>query len=170
MILPDSALTAAARRLLEREGLNPDEAIRLVRIFDRGEARQLKNGEVLFEEGDAGDSMAILIQGEVRVTIKRMSGEARELATLTAPVMLGHIALIDAAPRSATVTAKGALTFVSISRDRFRQITRQQSRDADMLRDLMLGAMFRQLAATTAELRRLMLLAPDNTIDVKAED
>ena len=99
-----------------------------------------------------------------------MSGEARELATLTAPVMLGHIALIDAAPRSATVTAKGALTFVSISRDRFRQITRQQSRDADMLRDLMLGAMFRQLAATTAELRRLMLLAPDNTIDVKAED
>ncbi|MEC7946863.1 MAG: hypothetical protein VX265_04800, partial [Myxococcota bacterium] len=63
MILPDSALTAAARRLLEREGLNPDEAIRLVRIFDRGEARQLKNGEVLFEEGDAGDSMAILIQG-----------------------------------------------------------------------------------------------------------
>lgn len=169
MMLPEAALIGTARGLLAREGLDPDEAHRLVRMFDRGEGRTLKNGEVLFAEGAPGDSMAILVQGEVRVTMKRATGETRELAVLAAPVMLGHIALIDAAPRSATVTAQGEVMLVSISRARFREITRLRSRDADMLRDLMLGAMFRQLASTTAELRRLMVLAPDNAIDVRAD-
>jgi CRP-like cAMP-binding protein len=168
MMLPEAALIGTARGLLAREGLEPDESHRLVRILDRGDGRRLKNGEVLFKEGAPGDSMAILVQGEVRVTMKRKTGETRELAVLAAPVMLGHIALIDAAPRSATVTAKGEVLLVSISRDRFREITRLRSRDADIIRDLMLGAMFRQLAATTGELRRLMVLTPDNTIDVKA--
>lgn len=169
MMLPESALIGTARGLLLREGLEPDEAHRLVRIFDRGDGRRLQDGEVLFREGAPGDSMAVLVQGEVRVTMQRSSGEIRELAVLQAPVMLGHIALIDAAPRSATVTAKGELLLVEISRSRFREITRQCSRDADMLRDLMLGAMFRQLASTTGELRRLMVLAPDHTIDVLDE-
>ena len=169
MMLPESALIRTARHLLSREGLEPDEAHRLVRIFDRGEGRRLERGEVLFEEGAPGDSMAILVQGEVRVTMVRKTGEIRELAVLAAPVMLGHIALIDAAPRSATVTAEGELLVVSISRERFREITRQRSRDADLLRDLMLGAMFRQLAATTEELRRLMVMAPDTTIDVRSD-
>jgi CRP-like cAMP-binding protein len=169
MILPEAPLIRTAQGLLAREGLNTDEAHRLVRIFDRGDGRRLKNGEIIFAEGAPGDSMAILVEGEVRVTMMRKTGETRELAILPAPVMLGHIALIDAAPRSATVTAKGEILLVSISRERFREITSQRSRDADMLRDLMLGAMFRQLASTTGELRRLMLLTPDTSIDVKAD-
>lgn len=166
MILPGSKLRRTAEHLLEHEGLDPEHAPRLVRMLDRGEGLKLKRGAVLFQQGDPGDSLAVLVDGSVRVTAQDQHGVDKELAVLEAPVMLGHIAMVDEAPRSATVKAAEASLVVLLRKPVFDKLVETRGQDADLLRDLMLGAMFRQLAHATDELRRLMALSPDNVIEL----
>lgn len=58
-------------------------------------------GEVLAEEGEAGDVFFVIERGDAEVTIG-----GKQLAELGAGGFFGEIALLDALPRTATVTAK----------------------------------------------------------------
>lgn len=70
----------------------------------RKEERTYKEGEDLFREGERGDEMFVLEEGEVAVTKKLEEGVV-ELAKLKPPAMIGEMALLDNMPRSATVKA-----------------------------------------------------------------
>ena len=74
--------------------------------------RTFANGDVLLREGDSGESLFLITAGEVSVT---RSGSL--LASLAAGGAIGEMALLDPAPRSATATARGAVTAVEIERD-----------------------------------------------------
>ena len=62
--------------------------------------RALKQGEVIFREGDPAKELYVIKSGRVDIT----SGN-RLLATLGDNGIFGEMALIDKEPRSATVTA-----------------------------------------------------------------
>ncbi len=64
-------------------------------------------GSVVIAEGEPGSSFFVLASGEVRVTKRRVAGEDEviELARLHEGAIFGEMALVSAAPRSATVTA-----------------------------------------------------------------
>lgn len=64
----------------------------------------LKQGEVLFQEHDEGDFAYLVEQGRVRVSLRADSGELR-LADLGPGDLVGEMALIDNAPRTATAVA-----------------------------------------------------------------
>jgi CRP/FNR family transcriptional regulator, cyclic AMP receptor protein len=67
--------------------------------------RSYKPGEVLFREGDPGDSMYIVLDGRVRIG-KHIPGAGEEaLAFMGRGDYFGEMALIDNAPRSAEATA-----------------------------------------------------------------
>src|SRR5579872_693816 len=68
--------------------------------------RRYSGGEVVFEEGDLGDSLFVLMNGEVDVLHKDVKGDAQVLATLQPPEFFGEMSLIDKEFRSATVRAK----------------------------------------------------------------
>jgi CRP-like cAMP-binding protein len=85
------------------EMLSPSE---LEMAAEMSRPRRLTAGQVVFEEGEVGDSLFVIAQGEVEVLSRNDSGEPRVLQTLTAPQFFGEMALVDKEERSATVRAK----------------------------------------------------------------
>jgi len=74
----------------------------------------LEPGEVLFHEGDAGDALYVIVEGEVSV---QAEGPPRvEMARLGAGSFIGEVALMTDQPRSATVTAVEASELLRIDR------------------------------------------------------
>ncbi len=71
--------------------------------------RRLKEGELLFEEGDVGDYMAVLTTGKLVVEVSADDGDATRtiVATFKAPEIVGEMSCLDPATRSATVRARG---------------------------------------------------------------
>jgi CRP/FNR family cyclic AMP-dependent transcriptional regulator len=67
--------------------------------------RQLRPGEVIFQEGDPGDAMYVVLEGRVRIS-KHIPGAGEEaLAILERGDYFGEMALIDRQPRSAEAKA-----------------------------------------------------------------
>jgi len=77
--------------------------------------RRYAGGEVVFEEGDLGDSLFVLMNGEVDVLHKDGKGEAQVLVTLQPPEFFGEMSLIDKEFRSATVKAKSDATMLQLT-------------------------------------------------------
>lgn len=75
-------------------------------VADLSRPRKLGAGQVVFEEGELGDSLYVIASGEVEVVRKDKTGQPKVLATLTAPQFFGEMSLIDKEYRSATVRAK----------------------------------------------------------------
>ena len=65
--------------------------------------RRMPRGEVLFQEGYVGDSMAVIAAGSFRVKVKTPDGKETEVRTLVPGDVVGEMACVDPAPRSATV-------------------------------------------------------------------
>ncbi|MHB1846574.1 MAG: cyclic nucleotide-binding domain-containing protein [Deltaproteobacteria bacterium] len=77
--------------------------------------RRYAAGELVFEEDDLGDSLYVLMNGEVEVIHKEGKGEQRVLATLRPPEFFGEMSLIDKEFRSATVRAKSDSTMLHLT-------------------------------------------------------
>jgi CRP/FNR family cyclic AMP-dependent transcriptional regulator len=71
-------------------------------------------GETVFAEGDPGDLMYVIQQGEVDLMV-----DQRLLETVTAEGFFGEMALIDGGPRSATAIARIDCALVPIDLRRF---------------------------------------------------
>ena len=69
-------------------------------------------GDVIVKQGDRGDKLYVLLEGEVSV-VKGI----RHVAKLEGPNWFGELALIDNAPRSATVVAKTGCRLLIIPTD-----------------------------------------------------
>jgi CRP/FNR family cyclic AMP-dependent transcriptional regulator len=80
----------------------------------------LKAGEVLFRLGDPGDCMYVVLSGDLRI------GDGNKIFEhLTAGGLVGEMALIDHAPRAATVTAQTDCALAKINEKRFLFLTQQ---------------------------------------------
>jgi len=75
-------------------------------VADLSRPRKFQAGQVIFEEGELGDSLFVIVQGEVEVARRDPKGAPRVLATLGQPEFFGEMSLIDKEYRSATVKAK----------------------------------------------------------------
>lgn len=65
--------------------------------------RRFLAGEIVFDEGDEGQAIYILLSGQV--TICRQGQPERPIATIEAGNIFGELALIDGGPRSAQARA-----------------------------------------------------------------
>ncbi len=81
--------------------------------------RVFHKGETIFNEGDPGTSMMIILSGEVRVSHKPNAQCEETLSVLKKGDFFGDMALLDELPRSATVIAHSDALLLEISRERF---------------------------------------------------
>jgi len=83
--------------------LTPDQLTYIIKYMD---SLELKAGEILFKEGDAGDFMCIVLDGGLEI-IKQdtWKDQADVIATLGQGNSVGEMSLIEHTPRSATVRA-----------------------------------------------------------------
>jgi CRP/FNR family transcriptional regulator, cyclic AMP receptor protein len=89
-----------------------DRSIDAVRALVREQT--FDPGEPLTEEGAAGDTFLVLLEGEAAV-----SQGGRHLRELRAGDFLGEISLIDGGPRTATVVATAPIRALAIYHDEF---------------------------------------------------
>ena len=85
------------------EGLLPEEIEMLCELIQQ---KKFEAGSVVFEQGDVGDSLYLLVEGQVDVVRKNEDGSEHVIATLDAPDFFGEMSLIDKEYRSATIKAK----------------------------------------------------------------
>ncbi len=65
---------------------------------------ELKAGEVIFEEGDAGDEMFVIQSGTVEI-VKKRKGVEKPLATLEKGDFFGEMSILENLPRTAKARA-----------------------------------------------------------------
>jgi CRP/FNR family transcriptional regulator, cyclic AMP receptor protein len=81
--------------------------------------RKYRKGQILCNEGDPGESIYILEEGQLRVTQWTPTGDEAVLAVVDAPAAVGELSLLDGSPRSATLTAVGPVSIRLVPRKAF---------------------------------------------------
>ena len=80
---------------------------------------------ILVEEGETADTFFVLLSGEASVRRRGEAKRSRRVATLGAGSYFGELALLDPAPRNATVAATTPVTLAAISARVFRTLLRE---------------------------------------------
>lgn len=87
---------------------------------DGGDTRAFAAGETIFVEGEEGRHMYVILEGAVRLSVT-----GRTLERVVKGAVFGEMALIDAAPRSATATALTACTLAPVTAQRFKALVKE---------------------------------------------
>jgi CRP-like cAMP-binding protein/di/tricarboxylate transporter len=99
------------------------DRVDLARLAAYLEPRRLADGEVVFDQGELGDSLYIVTDGRVCVySIASDGGTRTDFATLGAGQYFGEIALILSEPRTASVRAIGEAEVLRLERERFLEL------------------------------------------------
>ena len=98
-----------------------------------GTETRLSAGEVLWREGDPGDSVALLVEGTIEVVHLAPEGEEVVLRTVEGGAVVGEIAGTDGGARSATVRARTPVRLLKIPAPDFRLLLRRRP---DLLEEL----------------------------------
>ena len=80
------------------------------------------SNQLIFQEGDLGRSIYLILDGEVKVFTKDHNGEEFQLATLTANQFFGEMALLSGEPRSSSVATLGKTLLGEISYNNMRRL------------------------------------------------
>jgi CRP/FNR family transcriptional regulator len=92
-------------------GLAPNDVAQLA---DVAVPRRWSAGEIVFREGDEGDTCYVIRTGSARVTRNHSDGRAITLAELRRGAIFGELAMWDGETRSATVEALEDTTAVAL--------------------------------------------------------
>jgi CRP-like cAMP-binding protein len=137
--------------------LDAFERAEVVRIM---EVQRLTDGEEVFHQGADGDSWYVIFEGQVTVTGTSPSGAERQIAVLDAGACFGEMAILDGAPRSATIGAVGALTIFRFRRSRFDELLADGSLGAYKLVAAMAREQSKRLRLLTEQVMELVDNAP----------
>ena len=82
------------------------------------------DGKFLCHQGDQADAAYLIIEGEADIILEGPGGPLT-VATLGANDIVGEMAILCNAPRSATVRAKGRLVALRIAKEPFMRMVRE---------------------------------------------
>jgi CRP/FNR family transcriptional regulator, cyclic AMP receptor protein len=126
----------------------------LLELAERLRRRRFRRSEVIFHQGDPGDSLHIVGSGAVKIVLPSAEGEEAIIATLRTGDFFGELALLDGAPRSATAIALEPCETWALPREAFRS---QLDRDPE-LRDALLAGLAHELRRLTGHVEELHFL------------
>lgn len=133
---------------------------------------KLEPGEVLFEQGDVGDTLYAIISGAVEFSVLAQDGRKLTLDMMRPGALFGEISLFDPGERTATATAVEPTRLCRVRHsDVLAQIRHQPDLAVDMihLAGQRMRWMGRQLSEQvflplpTRLARKVLHLAPDRT-------
>jgi glutaminase len=96
----DRHVEPAQGELLQR--LTPEEIAVITGVLRR---RTYRRGESIIRAGEEAREMFFLVRGNVSVTVPLSAGTEKRLATFSAGMVFGEMAVLDGAPRSARIVA-----------------------------------------------------------------
>jgi CRP-like cAMP-binding protein len=128
--LPESALAELAPRAIERS---------------------YRKGQLVFYQGDPGESLFVVVQGSVKVFVTSEEGDEMVLVTLRPAETFGELAVIDGGPRSASAETLEPTNLLAITRGSVLTLIRDHPALADALLSS-LGGLVRRLTEQAADL------------------
>lgn len=149
-LVADLALEALARSPLF-QGVLPADLERLAQTMAR---RRYRRNEVIFHEGDPGDSLHVVVGGRVKISRESPEGEEAIVATLGPGETFGELVLLDGAVRSATATAIEATETVTMTRAAFSALVDR----SDPFRWHLLGGIAHRIRRLTDQLAEVHFL------------
>ena len=93
-------------------------------LAERVEETQIAQGKQIFGYGDPGDSMYVVLSGEVELFFKNDTGERIVLETARAGDFFGEISLLDEGPRTAGAVATADVTALVVDRGDLEELFR----------------------------------------------
>ncbi|MGE5138298.1 MAG: Npt1/Npt2 family nucleotide transporter [Rudaea sp.] len=102
--------------------LSPDD---LKQIAEVAREHWYPDGTRLMKEGEEGNELYVLAQGRVRVT-RNVNGEEKVIATRSVGDAIGEMAILESAPRFASIWAEGEVRALVLEEDAFRAILRDR--------------------------------------------
>ena len=101
------------------EGLDPDV---LEKIAPGVGIISLREGEVIFREGEQGDSLYLIGEGSVKISKIGRGGKQETLGVVRSGDFFGEMALLDGQPRSAMAMAAEPTVLGTVGEETFEQI------------------------------------------------
>src|SRR6266446_3922053 len=83
---------------------------------------QLNEGEIVFREGDPGDSLYLVGKGSVKISKSGRGGQQETLGFIQSGNFFGEMALLDGEPRSAMATALEPTLLGAVDESTFQHI------------------------------------------------
>ena len=114
--------------------------------------RVYEDGELLLRQGDVGDAMYVIQEGEVEILVER-DGRETVVGVAHAGDMLGEMAIFLHERRSATVRAKGRARALTVDKKNFLRRINEDPSIAFRLVETM-SRRVRELSKEIAELRQ----------------
>jgi CRP-like cAMP-binding protein len=114
--------------------------------------RSIAPGEVVLREGTDSDTLHLVWDGELAVSIE--SGV--ELGRCGGGSIVGEVSLLDCGPASATVTATRPTTLLSLDRSGLETLHRDSPRAATALLRALCATLARRVRTSSDELERLV--------------
>lgn len=111
----------ALRRIKILAGMTDEQLGRFIEFM---EVEEVPQWAVIVKQGDPGNSMYFILEGELRVRISVM-GKETILTTLTVGEFFGDISLFDQGPRSADVVANTDSLVVKLSATGLDSLSRE---------------------------------------------
>jgi signal transduction histidine kinase len=92
----------------------------LRRLCEGADTASLAAGELLFAEGDEGDRAFVVLEGEIEIVKASAGGEV--LLALQTEGVVGEMALLENAPRNASVRARSETRLLAIPKERLDEL------------------------------------------------
>ena len=96
----------------------------LTLVAERARELRYPKGSIVFSEGDQSDYLLIILSGAAKIVLMNSEGEETILDIRRSGSFFGEMALLDGAPRSATVITTESCQLAQISRDAFLELLR----------------------------------------------
>jgi CRP-like cAMP-binding protein len=91
----------------------------LARVAEVCREQNFVSGEYIFREGEAGNRLYLIVEGEVRIS-RQVPGSGEEaLAVLKKGALFGEMAVFDRSERSTDAISNGGTKVITISRSDF---------------------------------------------------
>ncbi len=117
-------------------------------LKSRMERKEYPKGTIIFQEGDEGKEMYIVLSGSIGISVRLPDSTELPLAQIQAGNFFGEMSIIEQAPRSATCRTLEDSVFLTLDAGSFFELLEQNPRVALKIMKRMVGILSRRLTTT----------------------
>lgn len=128
--------------------------IELKKLIEIGYRKRLQAGDILYREGDPGDTFYIILSGSVEYYVEKL---AQTPTVLTPGEFIGELSLMLGLRRTVTVRAREETTLFAINKEGFVTLLKEQPQLYELI-VVELGKAQQELSQQQKQLRELGLL------------
>ena len=110
----------------------------LSRLLQGANSVSYRSGQFVVREGDPGEALYLIREGQVRVTTTR-EGHEVELAILGPGACIGEVALLTGQPRTATVVTLESCTMLCFHKNQIEEILQAYPKVRKLLESVVMG-------------------------------